>query len=78
MEFLSPVRYGDQVQVSVVIEHLGASSVRIRYSASVEGRPVFQARNTAVVVDMRSFKPTPIPAWLRERFEAAMEPGAPR
>jgi 4-hydroxybenzoyl-CoA thioesterase len=74
MEFLSPVRYGDHVEVAVVIEHVGSTSVRIRYSASVLGRPVFQARNTMVVVDMRTFTPTPIPAWLRERFEAAMEP----
>ena len=76
MEFLSPVRYGDHVEVAVVIEHVGSSSVRIRYSASVQGRPVFHARNTAVVVDMRTFTSTPIPAWLRERFEAAMEPAA--
>jgi len=74
MEFLSPVRYGDHVDMDVVIEHVGKSSVRIRYSASVEGRPVFLARSTAVIVDMRSFTPAPIPSWLRERFEAAMEP----
>jgi YbgC/YbaW family acyl-CoA thioester hydrolase len=76
MEFLSPVRYGDHVDVEVVVEHVGTSSVRVRYSASVEGRPVFQARNTMVIVDMESFRPTAVPGWLRERFEAAMEPAA--
>jgi acyl-CoA thioesterase FadM len=25
-----------------------------------------------VVVDMKTFRPTPVPDWLRERFEAAM------
>jgi 4-hydroxybenzoyl-CoA thioesterase len=78
MEFVSPVHYGDHVEVGVVIEHVGASSVRIRYSGSVEGRPVFKARNTVVWVDMRTFTHTPIPAWLRARFEAAMEPAATR
>jgi 4-hydroxybenzoyl-CoA thioesterase len=77
MEFLSPVRYGDHVEVGVVVEHVGSSSVRIRYSASVEGRAVFRARNTAVVVDMKTFTSTPIPPWLRERLEAAMEPVTP-
>lgn len=73
MEFLSPVHYGDHVEMHVVVEHVGRSSVRIRYEASVLGRPVFSARNTAVVVDMKTFKPTPLPDWLRERFDAAKE-----
>lgn len=73
MEFLSPVHYGDHVDVSVVVEQIGRSSVRIRYEGSVQGRPVFRARNTIVVVDMKTFHSTPIPDWLRERLEAAME-----
>jgi 4-hydroxybenzoyl-CoA thioesterase len=77
MEFLSPVRYGDCVFVALTVERVGNSSVQIRYAGSVEDRPVFRARNVAVVVDMKTFRPTPLPAWLRERFEAAMEPLAP-
>lgn len=77
MEFLSPVHYGDRVQISVVVEKIGRSSVQIRYEAEVEDRPVFRARNTAVVVDMRTFRPTPLPDWLRESFGRAMETGAP-
>jgi len=74
MEFLSPVRYGDHVDIDVTVERLGRSSVCIRYLASVADRPVFRARNVAVVVDMKTFRSTPIPGWLRERLEAAMEP----
>jgi len=73
MEFLSPVRYGDHVHIGVVVEHLGHTSLRVRYEGKVEDRPVFMAWNTMVFVDMKTFRPTPIPAWLRERFEAAME-----
>jgi 4-hydroxybenzoyl-CoA thioesterase len=72
MEFLSPVRYGDHVDVDVTVEHVGRSSVKIRYEGSVQGRPVFTARNTAVVVQMATFRSTPIPGWMRERFEDAM------
>ena len=71
MEFLSPVHYGDSVDMGVVVERLGRSSVRIRYEGSVKGRAVFRARNTLVAVDMKEFRSTPIPAWLRERFLAA-------
>jgi 4-hydroxybenzoyl-CoA thioesterase len=73
MEFVSPVRYGDSVDVGVAVERIGRSSVMTRYEGSVKGRPVFHARNTAVVVDMKTFRPVPLPEWLRLRFEAAMD-----
>ena len=74
MEFVSPVRYGDHVDVGLMVERIGRSSVQIRYEGSVQGRPVFHARNIAVVVDMKTFRPVPLPEWLRERFAAAMAP----
>ena len=74
MEFISPVHYGDQVQITVVVEEIGRASVRIRYEGAVEGRPVFRARNTVVMVEMKTFRPTPVPDWLRRRLEAAQEP----
>ena len=74
MEFLSPVHYGEHVTVSVVIEKVGRSSVQIRYEGAVEGRDVFKARQVAVVVDMKTFKPVPLPDWLRTKFlEATAE-----
>ena len=77
MDFLSPVHYGDHVDILVVPEKIGRTSVRFRYEGSVAGRPVFKAFNTQVVVDMRTFRPTPVPQWLRDSFEKAMEsPGA--
>jgi len=71
MEYLAPVHYGDKVEVSVVVEKVGRSSVSFRYEGRVADKPVFRARNTAVVVDMRTFKPMPVPEPLRERFLAA-------
>jgi 4-hydroxybenzoyl-CoA thioesterase len=73
MEFLAPVHYGDQVDVGVVVERIGRSSVQIRYEGAVRGAAVFKARNIAVIVDMKTFRSIPIPDWLRERFRAAME-----
>jgi 4-hydroxybenzoyl-CoA thioesterase len=73
MEFVSPVRYGDSVDVAVAVERIGRSSVQTRYEGSVQGRPVFHARSIAVVVDMKTFRPVPLPEWLRGRFEAAMD-----
>ncbi len=73
MEFHSPVHYGDHVDVDVIVEHVGRSSVRFRYEGSVRGRGVFTARNTTVMVDTKTFKPQPIPDWLREKLEAARD-----
>ena len=75
MEFLSPVHYGDRVDVDVIVEHVGHTSVRIRYEGSVGGKPVFKARNTAVVVDMRTFRPTPLPALAARELRARDEAG---
>ncbi len=74
MEYLAPIHYGDHVDVAVAVEHLGRTSVRFRYEGSVQGRRVFVARNTAVIVNMRDFRPIPIPDPLRERLSQAMEP----
>ena len=74
MEFLSPVHYGDHVDIDVTIERVGRSSVQIRYEATVAGKPVFKARTIAVVVDMRTFRPTPLPQALRESFLSARDP----
>jgi 4-hydroxybenzoyl-CoA thioesterase len=71
MEFLSPVRYGDWVDIGVTTEHVGRTSVRMRYEGSVLKRPVFVARNTMVMVDMETFRPTEMPLWLREKLESA-------
>jgi 4-hydroxybenzoyl-CoA thioesterase len=78
MEFLSPVHYGDHVEVAVVVEQIGRSSVRIRYEGAVGAQPVFRARNTVVVVDMKTFRSVPVPDWLKERLHAAMEPAVSR
>jgi YbgC/YbaW family acyl-CoA thioester hydrolase len=77
MEFLAPVRYGDRVTVEVAVERIGRSSVHVRYRGTVEGKPVFRARNVAVVVDTKTFRPIPLPGWLRTRFEDGLEPEAP-
>jgi len=74
VDFVSPVRYGDHVDMRLTVEKVGRSSVQMRYEGTVGGREVFRARNVAVVVDMKTFRPQPLPAWLRERFLAAMEP----
>jgi 4-hydroxybenzoyl-CoA thioesterase len=71
IEYDAPVRFGDTVDVSVAIEHVGRTSLRVRYEASVRGQAVFHARNVLVCVDMKTFRPAAIPDDLRARLESA-------
>jgi 4-hydroxybenzoyl-CoA thioesterase len=71
IEYDAPVRLGDTVDVSVAIEHVGRTSLRVRYEASVRAQTVFRARNVLVCVDMKTFRPVTIPDDLRARLESA-------
>jgi 4-hydroxybenzoyl-CoA thioesterase len=68
MEYESPVRLGERVDVTVAVERIGRTSADVRYEARVGDRVAFRARNVVVAIDMKTFEPRPIPDWLRERF----------
>ena len=60
-----PVRFGDLLSVEVAVAALGRASVTFRYRALVKGRLAFQVTGTTVCVDMRTFKPKPVPTRYR-------------
>jgi 4-hydroxybenzoyl-CoA thioesterase len=71
VEFASPVRFGDPLEVAVAIEHVGRTSLRVGYEGRAAGRVCFRAKNVVVCVDMKTFQPVPIPDDLRAAFESA-------
>ena len=73
IEYDAPVRFGNTVDVSIAVEHVGRTSLRVSYEGRVSGRTVFRARNVVVCVDMKTFVPVPIPDDLRAGFEKARE-----
>ncbi len=77
MDFVSPVRFGDHVAVAVVVEHVGRTSLRMRYEGRVAERSVFVARSTMVAVHPKDFRPMPVPDWLRAHLDRAREAQAP-
>ncbi len=70
LQFFSPVRFGDRLEVEVRIEKIGRTSVRWRHDIFVVGRdgPVVTGFITTVLVDMDSLQKREIPSWLRETF----------
>lgn len=73
-DFLSPVRFGDVLDVEVLIHRIGRSSVTFGYVGRVEGREVAKARITVACIDMRTFRSRPIPDKYRRLFEEHLVP----
>ncbi len=77
-DFVSPVAYGETLEMSVAIGRLGTSSVEFRYEGrrSSDGEVAFRVRNIQVAVDMDAWESTPIPAHHRAAFETLLETDA--
>ena len=69
-DFNEPIRYGDILSIRIAVTRIGISSVGILFEvAKKEGAPpCLVSRQTLVAVDMRTFRPIPIPPRLKERF----------
>jgi len=73
-DYLSPLRFGDVLEVRISVVRIGGSSVTFRYRARARRRRVAEARATVVCVDMDTFRPKRIPAGLRRAFARHLEP----
>jgi 4-hydroxybenzoyl-CoA thioesterase len=69
-DFEEPIRYGDILSIRITVTRIGISSVEILFEAAKkEGSPpCLVSRQTLVAVDMRTFRPIPIPPRLKESF----------
>lgn len=77
-EYLLPVGFGETIRMLVTVEHLGTSSVSLRYEGHrvSDGALAFRVRNTCVAVDMDAWKSRPIPPHHRRGFASLEESGA--
>lgn len=72
VDFKVPLRYGDVVEIEVVLESVGRTSVGWHYTVYRRGHPEVHAvgRVVTVNIDLDSFEKREIPAWLREKLES--------
>jgi len=71
-EFLSPVRFGDELDIHVRMVRVGRTSLTFGFALSRDGTPVALGRTTTVyaVLDAPGgIQPIPIPGPLRQRLE---------
>ena len=68
--FMAPCRLGDPLEITLYLEHIGRSSLRVCYVGRVEGERRLEARSTLVVVSMDDGRPRPIDEALRAKLVA--------
>lgn len=76
--FLAPCHLGEYLDLTVYVEHIGSSSIRLRYVGTVAGQRRLEAVSTLVVIDLDHGRPQRIDEDLRARMQAYRDgQGAP-
>jgi acyl-CoA thioester hydrolase len=71
VEYHRPARFDDRIEVDVRISRIGKTSVTYEFAAYLEGETLaVTATQTAVLVDLKERKPSPVPDWWRERIRS--------
>ena len=66
LRFLRPARFDDELELVVVVTHLGRTSFRTRHTAGRAGELVAEVELRHVLVERKTGVKTPLPDWLRE------------
>ncbi len=76
IEYSAPVRLGDVVEMTAVVERIGTRSVEFRWEGRrrADGELAFVCRSTSVAVTMDDFRSTDVPDGHREALGAYVEP----
>lgn len=70
LEWQGPAGFDDLVDIGVETARLGNASFDVRYTATVDGRPVCVGTVTYVSVKPGTHESAPVPDALRERLQA--------
>jgi len=60
-DFISPIKFGDEINCTIVIENIGTSSFSLGYKFYEDDKAVATSKTTHVVVDKANFTKTNIP-----------------
>ncbi|GLK45824.1 MULTISPECIES: acyl-CoA thioesterase [Novosphingobium] len=74
VEFVSPSRLGDRLEMTVTAKRLGRTSCGIEVVFAGEGRDRLRAQVVLVCMDLNDHRPVEWPVHVRERIEAGLVP----
>ncbi|NOY91550.1 MAG: acyl-CoA thioesterase [Deltaproteobacteria bacterium] len=69
VDFRSPLRFGDDLVVTLSALRVGEKSAVFRYRGAVGDRDVVSAEVTVACIDMKSFRGVALPEFYRHMFE---------
>ena len=70
IDFRAPVRFGQEVEISVHASRFGTKSFDLDYDLRVDGELVAEAKSVQVAYDYARREPVPLPAAWREKLTA--------
>ena len=70
IDFRAPVRFGQEVEISVHASRFGTKSFDLDYELRVDGEVVAEAKSVQVAYDYARCEPVPLPAAWREKLTA--------
>ncbi len=75
-DYVSPLKFGDEVRVAVHVEKAGRSSVSMRFELTRgdDGRKVATVKHVMALTDLTAFRSTPLPEDVRAVLERHMAP----
>lgn len=73
VDFYRPLHFGDRPLIRVTCQHLGRSSIRLRYRFLLAGEVALDARMTTACIDMDLMKSCALPQAYRTALEALLE-----
>jgi acyl-CoA thioester hydrolase len=71
VEYHSPARFDDEIEIDVRIARIGTSSVTYEFASYLGGDVLaVTATQTNVLIDLAEHKPCPVPDWWRAKIKA--------
>ena len=71
VRYFAPARFDDKLRVYARIFDIRGASFRCQYVVERDGERLAEGSSLHALVDSRTFRPTRMPAWLREAIEEA-------
>jgi 4-hydroxybenzoyl-CoA thioesterase len=71
-DYAAPLRFGEEVRIAAAVEHLGTSSIRIRFdlTRSSDGDHIATLRHVVALTDLTLMRARPIPDDVRDVLRA--------
>lgn len=66
VRFLRPARFDDELELAVLVAHLGRTSFGTHHTAGRDGEPIAECELRHVLVNRDTGIKTPLPDWLRQ------------